>query len=112
MAIYYGQGGTVQIMLFDSNGDFIDNPTIAAGDFKVLDPNGTESNLDNDPSGTAGHPWVDVQISAAESKQFTVLVHGSDAAGDQWENVGVSIPVTVPGGDLVCDQGVHRQRAV
>ncbi len=71
------------------------NPTIAAGDFKVSTDGGSLSNLDTIPAVTpASSKMIKFTLSTDEMNGDNVTVVGSDAAGDEWQDLLVSIQTT------------------
>ncbi len=86
----------LDIPLFDtaSLGDLKVNPTIAEGDFKVSTGNGAFANLDTlpvvEPTGSVN---VKIAISQNEMDDARVRVKGVDVAGDEWEDVFISLDV-------------------
>lgn len=66
---------------------FQDNPTIAAGDFKIALDGVDQGNLDTLPTVVAGlTSLVKVTVSAAETNGAKFTVIAKDAAGDEWCN--------------------------
>ena len=71
---------------------FLDNPTLAAGDVKVIKDGVLDGNIDTLPTVVAGLTRVlTVALSAAEmtADRVTVLFH--DAAGSEWQDAVVTI---------------------
>jgi len=68
------------------------NPTIAAGDFKIIIDGGAAANCTNLPAVTpAGGKWVKIVLTAAEMNGDMIIVQCSDAAGAEWMDVGVTL---------------------
>lgn len=68
------------------------NPTLAAGDAKVSKDGGATANLGTLPAVTpAGGKSVKVTVSASEMDADNVKIYLSDAAGDEWCDVGINI---------------------
>ena len=71
------------------------NPTIAAGDFKVVADDGALVNLATLPVvSPAGSTRVKIVVSAAESVGDNVSVIGIDAAGDEWADIEIPVQTT------------------
>jgi hypothetical protein len=72
------------------------NPTIAAGDFKIVKDDGSEANLATLPSvSPAGSAWVKVPLSATEMTADRVKIRWSDqTATKEWADGGVCILTT------------------
>ena len=67
---------------------FINNPTLAAGDFKVSVDGGALSNLSTLPAVTPiGSSIVKFNLSAIEMSGDKVVVTGKDAAGEEWGDI-------------------------
>jgi len=82
------------IVLYDSDGDPVTDPTISAGDFLVSTDFGATSNLDTLPAVTpSGSTQVKVTVSAAEMTGDNVLVMAEDPDGT-WEPVSIAIQTT------------------
>ncbi len=68
------------------------NPTLAAGDVKVSTDGGSEANITTLPVVTpASSKWVKVTLSASEMNGDNIAVMFSDAAGDEWKDMGLHI---------------------
>lgn len=77
------------------------NPTLAEGDFKVSLDGGSLTNLDTTPSvEPASGPLVKVTLSATEMDAERIDVVAQDAAGDEWDDVLVTIQ-TDPAQDAI-----------
>lgn len=90
----YGEAFKFSIGLVDrsSRPQFKASPTIAAGDFKVSTDGGSLTNLATLPDiYPAGGKAVRIQLSASEMSGGIVTVIGSDAAGNEWDDVIISI---------------------
>jgi len=77
---------------------FVVNPTIAAGDFKVSVDGGGYTNLTTLPAVTpAGSRTVRFNFSATEMDGDNINVEGIDALGDQWQDIfiGLNLPASV-----------------
>ena len=84
--------------------EFLANPTIAAGDFKVSTDGGALVNLDTLPVVTpAGSIWVQVSLSADEMDGEKVVVQGIDAAGGEWQGVSTFIDVPTSNSETIAD---------
>lgn len=67
------------------DGEFVANPTIATGDFKVAKGDGAPANLATDPVVDADFTKrVKVSLSASEMDDDIVSVLWSDASGAEW----------------------------
>ena len=68
------------------------NPTIAAGDFKVVADDGALANLTTLPVvSPAGSTRVKIVVSAAESAGDNISVIGIDAAGAEWADIEIPV---------------------
>lgn len=73
-------------------GTFQVNPTIAAGDVKVITDGGASANITTLPTVTpAGGTFVKISLSATEMNGDNVTVLFHDAAGGEWLDMGVNI---------------------
>ncbi len=72
--------------------DFVVDPTIAPGDFRVSTDGGALSALAGDPVvSPAGSVLVAVSLTAGEMSGSKINVVASDIAGAQWEDVSIMI---------------------
>jgi hypothetical protein len=79
------------VMLFDG-ADTVTTPTIAAGDFKLSIDDGAEANPTTLPAESpAGSGWVKVVFTQAETNGDVLKVRWHDAAGDEWDDGGMTI---------------------
>ena len=73
-------------------GTFQSNPTIAAGDFKVSLDGGALANLTTLPTVTpASGKMVKISLSSAEMTADNVTIVCSDAAGNEWKDLVISL---------------------
>lgn len=73
-------------------GTFESAPTLAAGDVKVSTDGGVLANITTLPTVTpAAGMQVKISLSAAEMNGDNITVRFTDAAGDEWFDVGISI---------------------
>lgn len=71
---------------------FQNNPTIAAGDFKVSTDGGALGNLGTLPVVTpASSKMVKITLSTSEMNGDNVTLVGSDAAGAEWRDIIINI---------------------
>jgi hypothetical protein len=81
----------VYVMLF-SGADTVTTPTIAAGDFKLSIDDGAEANPGTLPAETpASSGWVKCALSADETNGDVLKLRWHDAAGDEWDDGGITI---------------------
>lgn len=74
---------------------FQDNPTLAAGDVKVVKDGVLDGNIDTLPTAvTSLTRVITVALSAAEMTADRVAVLFHDAAGDEWQDALVTIYTT------------------
>ncbi len=103
---------TTDVPLIDKNdsSQFLLNPTIAAGDFKVSVDGGAYGNMDNLPAVTPGASrTVRLIFSANEMSGENLTMLGIDVAGDEWQDVFIAINIPVSTVDNVFDvmEGDH-----
>lgn len=96
-------------------GQFIVDPTIAAGDFRVKKDAGNFANMDLDPIvEPVGSVNIRVRLSQTEMTADKIMVIGIDAAGQQWRDVSTFIDTEgTPGGvSKILDimEGDHIER--
>jgi len=73
-------------------GTFQSSPTLAAGDFKVSIDGGTLANLATLPTVTpAAGKMVKISLSSSEMNGDNITVVCSDAAGNEWKDLGINI---------------------
>ena len=93
-----GEDFEIQIALesWANPGSFQANPTIAAGDFKVVKDGGTATNLTTLPFvEPASGVYLTIQLSATEMTADVVSIAGIDqTATKEWADVFISIPTT------------------
>ena len=71
---------------------FLVNPTIATGDFKISKDGGALANLATLPTvSPAGSSLVLVSLSALEMTGEKITVQAIDVAGDEWEDLSAFI---------------------
>ncbi len=76
--------------------DFQVNPTLAAGDVKVITDGGTETNLDTLPVVTpASGIYVKVTVSVAEMTGDNIALSFIDAAGAEWDDQLITLQTAV-----------------
>lgn len=76
------------------DGSFVNDPTIATGDFKISKDGGAYVNLTNLPVATpAGSPGVKIELTDAEIDATNVNIWGVDAAGDEWNDVFIPLSI-------------------
>jgi hypothetical protein len=77
-------------------GSFRVNPTIAAGDFKVVKDGGAATELTTIPAVTpAGGVWVKITLSTTEMDASNVSVQGIDQTNPkEWADFGLNIVTT------------------
>ena len=91
-----GSAYSFDIALADaaSPADFLANPTIAAGDFKISKDGGTFINLASLPSVVpSGSIQVRIDLSSAEMNADRISVQGIDVAGAQWQDIFIFLDV-------------------
>jgi len=89
---------------------FISNPTIAAGDFKISVDGGAFANLATLPAVTPGvSRAVKINISALEMTGDNINIQGVDVAGDEWEDVMITLnlPTAINDDVLAILEGDH-----
>ena len=76
--------------------NFVVDPTIVAGDFRISVDGSALSNLDTLPVvDPAGSTFVRVDVSAIEMAGEKVNIIASDAAGDEWEQLVANLDVPI-----------------
>ena len=94
----------VQLVDAANPDSFVINPTIAAGDFKVSTDGGAQANLATLPSvDPAGSTFVRINLDADEMNGDSVNVIGIDAAGDEWQDIGILMSLGAANTDTVND---------
>lgn len=79
-----------------SSNTFQDNPTLATGDVKVALDDAAPANITTLPVVDADFTKrIKVTLSAAEMNGDSTSVIFSDAAGDEWKDLHVNIPIGV-----------------
>jgi 3-polyprenyl-4-hydroxybenzoate decarboxylase len=72
------------------------NPTLAAADFRLSQDGGALAPLTNLPAvSPAGSKQVSITLTAAEMTTDIATVIASDAAGDEWDDVLVTVETTI-----------------
>ena len=95
-----GEAYQLYIQLVDANDttSFKVDPTIVAGDFQISIDGGALANLTNLPAASpTGSSFVLLDLTAAETSGDNLNIVGIDQAGDEWQEVGLSIQL--PTGD-------------
>lgn len=90
--------------------NFISNPTIAAGDFRVSTDGGAFANLATLPVvEPAGSSLVKFDLSASEMTGAKVNLQGRDLLGGEWQDVDVFIDAPTGNVETVIDiqEGDH-----
>lgn len=83
---------------------FVDDPTIVAGDFQVSIDGGALANLTTLPAAEpTGSNLVRVDLSAAEMGGAKINVVAIDAAGEEWEQVDITLDVPMFSIDTIGD---------
>jgi len=81
----------------EGTGEFIVNPTIATGDFRIKKDIGAFNNLEQlpfvDPPGSVN---VRVKLSAVEMNADKIIVVGIDIAGNEWRDFSAFIDTPNP----------------
>lgn len=93
-AIIKNQAGQdpVPISLFDSNGDTVLTPTIAAGDIQISLDFGAFNNPATLPSeDPVGSGLVKIPLAQAETNADWIIVRAIDQAGAEWQDVWLFI---------------------
>ena len=91
---------------------FVNNPTIAAGDFKVSKDGGTFVNLLTLPVVSPSlSSNVKINLAAIEMTADKVVVHAVDLTGDEWANLAAFIDNPVGSVDDLTDiiEGDHQE---
>ena len=70
---------------------FQSNPTLAAGDVKVIKDDGAPANIATLPTAISAGAALKVQLSATETDADYLTVLFQDAAGDQWCDLAVTL---------------------
>jgi len=87
-------------------GTFQSNPTLAAGDFKVSLDGGSLVNLTTLPTVTpASGKTVKISLSSAEMTADNVTIVCSDAAGNEWKDLVISLATVANQNDDLLTQG-------
>lgn len=89
---------------------FVDDPTIAAGDFQISQNGGAYANLATLPVvAPSGSPSVKVALSALEMTADKITVLARDQAGAEWEEALVFIDIPTGNSESTTDllQGDH-----
>lgn len=82
-------------VISQSTGEFQAAPTIAAGDFQRSINGGAFANMDNIPVVTpAAGKVIAITLSVAETTCDRLTIIGSDAAGAEWDDVFICVPIT------------------
>src|SRR3990167_6358809 len=82
----------VSLPSVSSTSIFQENPTIAAGDFKVSIDGGAFNNPATLPAVTpASGKAVKVTLSTSEMNGYNIIFFGSDASGGEWKDIFVNI---------------------
>lgn len=86
----------IYICLYDSSGDIVNNPTIAAGDFKVSTDGGTVGNLATLPSvAPASSDQVMIDLSADEMNGDNVhIIYKDQTSPKAWQDGDITIHTT------------------
>ena len=91
---------------------FVNNPTIAAGDFKVSKDGGNFANLLTLPVvSPLLSSNLQINLSALEMTADKVVVHGIDLSGEEWADIGAFIDNPVGSVDDLTDiiEGDHEE---
>lgn len=94
---------TFNLTLVDSAdpSTFKDDPTLAAGDFKISKDGGAFTNITNLPTvAPSGSPIVRVVLTSTEMSADEVIVLVRDVAGAEWNELVYTIE-PIPQGDIL-----------
>lgn len=90
---------TISLVDTASPSNFKVNPTIAAGDFKISKDDGALINLATLPVVIpAGSVLVLISLTATEMTADKFSITGKDAAGDEWNEV--TLTLDIPSGNI------------
>ncbi len=95
---------TIYVTLLDTSGNFLTDPTIAAGDFQISKDGGAFANLSTTPTvSPSGSSNVQIQLSATERNADKAVIIASDVSGSQWQDVRIDLDIPTNDGTTEID---------